>query len=295
MRRLPLLLAAVAAALIAASAASAASSQTLAFTEGAASGVYTINMDGGSPAPLTSGFVPSFSPNGNRLATVSSSGALQVGNANGKGAKKTIATGLGAHPAPAAWSPNGKQLAYVKQGSIYVVNATGGKARRIYAASPSTDPIEQFATHTAWAPNGKTVYFIQTSDFATVDYTVASVPVTGGKITQIPNIAPEPWLMTGFSLSVSADGQTLAVTMAQIAVSQTNPNGTVAGYGIGLIPTAGGSVDLIPNYTAASFAPTGTNMCAQTGSGGLVTLTPGGVASTPVASGSNPTACTWVP
>jgi hypothetical protein len=101
--------------------------------------------------------------------------------------------------------------------------------------------------------------------------------------------------MTQFSLSISPDGQTLAVTMSEISVTPSDPNGQVTGYGVGLIPVAGGELDLLPGYTAAAFAPTGTTMCAQTSNGALVTLTPSDVASAPIVASGNPTACAWVP
>src|SRR3954449_9677869 len=155
MRRLPIVLAALAA-LALAPVAHAASSQ-IAFTEGMASGVFTVSTSGGTPVLLTSGFVPSFSPNGKQLATVSSTGAVQIGNANGKGAKKTVATQSMPHPGPVGWSPNSKQIAYVNNGDIYVVNATGGKAKMVYNETSFTD----FATHPVWSTNGKTIYFIE--------------------------------------------------------------------------------------------------------------------------------------
>jgi Tol biopolymer transport system component len=276
-----------------------AASSTLAFTQGTASGVYTVASAGGTPASLTSGYVPTFSPNGKKLATINTAGGLQVGNANGTGAMKTIAQTAGGHPGPASWSPNGKQLAYANGGNVWVVKATGGQPQDIY----NDNQVGSAASHPVWAANGKSVYFLQEvwAPYS-VSYRVAkaSVPMKGRPTTVATLLPSGGWSLTNYSLSISPNGQTLAVTLVQnepATSSAPGATGAVVGYGIGFVPINGGATQVIPGYSAAAFAPSGSSaaLCAQSDAGGLVTVSSTGQVSAPLLADLSPTACSWVP
>src|SRR4051794_10589120 len=206
MRRLPLLLAAVLA-LALASVAHAQSSGSIAFTEGNGSpgGVYTVQPSGQSLDFLTGGLLPSFSPNGKQLATVSLTGSVYVSSASGSGGAKKGASqeGIGLNYGPAAWAPNGKQLAYTSGGDVYVVNATGGKAKQIY----SQGEFQNEATHPVFSKSGKSVYFIVLDETASVEVPVyeimsASVSGSGTPVAIQSKILPATpyWALTPFSL-----------------------------------------------------------------------------------------------
>jgi Tol biopolymer transport system component len=306
MRRLIVALVAAVTALAVAPAAHAQSSGPLiAFSEGNGSpgGVYTVQSSGQGLDLLTSGLLPSFSPNGNQVATVSLSGAVFVSNVNGKGGAKRVASqaGIGLHYGPVAWSPNGKQIAYTSDGDVWVVNVNGSSAKRIYSQTAWEDE----ATHPVFSKSGKNVYFIALDQAASAEvpvYQVMSVPVRGsGKPTAIqPAIPPATpyWALTPFSLSLSPSGNTLAVTLAQRAVPPPGQSAApYTAFAVGLWPASGdGGVTILPGLSAASWAPNGTQLCANDSAGNLDVITTGGaVVSTPVDASASPTACSWVP
>ena len=277
----------------------------LAFTEGngAPGGVYSVQLSGADLDYQVGGLLPSFSPNGKQVATVSLSGVIYVSNVTGKGGARKVATqaGIGLDYGPAAWSPNGKQLAYTSGGDVYVVNATGGKPKRIYSQSTWEDE----ATHPVFSKSGRSVYVIALNQGLSAEvplYQVLSVPVSGsGKPTTIQ--APIPvatpyWALTPFSLSLSPSGNTLAVTLAERGDGslQSGP-GPYTAFAVGLWPVSGGgSVTVLPGFSAAAWAPNGTQLCANDSAGNLDVIDTGGnVVATPVQASARPTACTWVP
>jgi hypothetical protein len=279
----------------------------LAFTEGtgASTAVYSVQLSGANLDYQSGGGLPAYSPNGKQVATVSSTGAVYVSNANGKGGYKRLATqsGIGLNYGPAAWSPNSKQLAYTADGDIWVVNANGGSTRRIY----SQGQWENEATHPVWSKSGKTIYFIAINEGLSAEvpvYQVLSVPVNGSAsakpIAIQPAIPPSTpyWGLTPFSLSLSPSGNTLAVTMAQRAVPPPGQSAApYTAFAVGLWPASGdGTVTILPGFSAAAWAPGGTELCANDSSGNLdvIGLT-GVVLATPVSANASPAACAWVP
>ena len=280
-------------------------SGSIAFTEGNGSsgGIYTVQPSGASLDFLTGGLLPSFSPNGSKLAAVGLNGAVYVTSVNGKGGSKQVASqaGIGLNYGPAAWSPNGKQLAYTSGGNVYVVNASGGKPKRIY----SQGEFENEATHPVFSKSGKTVYFIILDEAVSAEVPVyqvmsASASGSGTPAAIQPKIPPATpyWGLTPFSLSLSPSGNTLAVTMAQRAVPPPGQSSApYAAFAVGLWPLGtGGSVSVLPGFSAAAWAPNGTQLCANDSSGNLDVIdTSGNVDSTPVQASIDPAACTWVP
>jgi hypothetical protein len=63
------------------------------------------------------------------------------------------------------WSPNGKQIAYLDRGNLWVMNANGSHATRITHQAPAyTD------SRPTWSPNGRFIAFVQTARHATYGY-----------------------------------------------------------------------------------------------------------------------------
>jgi len=305
MRRLLALAAGLAALALAPAAHAQTSGPLIAFTQGNAApgGVYTVAPSGPPIDFLTSGLLPSFSPNGQQVATVGLNGAVFVSSVNGKGGSRRVASqeGIGLNYGPVAWSPNGKQLAYTSDGDIWVANVNGRSARRVYSQTAWEDE----ATHPVFSKSAKSIYFIALNQGLSTEvpvYDVMSVPVSGkGKPTAIqPAIPPATpyWALTPFSLSLSPSGNTLAVTLAQRAVPPPGQSAApYTAFAVGLWPASGdGGVTVLPGFSAAAWAPNGSQLCANDSSGNLDVIDlSGNIDSTPVAASSTPAACAWMP
>jgi dipeptidyl aminopeptidase/acylaminoacyl peptidase len=96
-------------------------------------GIFACNYDGSNTTlildngNIAQDVVPSFSPNGQKLAFVGTNGNLYVASMNGQGLK-SIASGAD-YISPPAWSPDSTHIAYAKTSSpeqIWIVPAAGG-------------------------------------------------------------------------------------------------------------------------------------------------------------------------
>jgi len=115
-------------------------STTLAFVDG--SGGLSLTETGLVQRPLlgTRGVgVYAWSPDGRRIAYVTTSGALRIVGADGSGQRTLL------EKAPFgdfAWSPDGRRIAYTGAGGtsvqIYIISAGGGKPRPLVRSVPSS-------------------------------------------------------------------------------------------------------------------------------------------------------------
>lgn len=95
--------------------------------------------------------VPTFSPNGGRLAYPASSRGIMVSRADGS-RPRPLTRGFDTAP---AWSPRGHALAFIREGQgLYLIRAGGGGRRRLLAGGGS---------EVAWSPRGDELAFV-TSD-----------------------------------------------------------------------------------------------------------------------------------
>ena len=105
----------------------------LAFTR--AGDVHTIRADGtGARLLLRRAYAPAWSPDGSRLAFVSHRSGdeeLYVANADGSGVRR-LTRSAGPDLSP-AWSSDGQQLAWSREGEIWRMSATGENQRRLVA------------------------------------------------------------------------------------------------------------------------------------------------------------------
>jgi Tol biopolymer transport system component len=124
--------------------------------------IFTMRPDGLGLTQLVSGFDPSYSPDGTRIAFwrfEDGVGVVSVVNADGSNLTDIA---MGEHP---TWSPDGRQLAY-GCGAICVINVDGTGMRVLTPPGPvgkiggecvrDTDP--------SWSPNGTRIAFTRWGD-----------------------------------------------------------------------------------------------------------------------------------
>ena len=93
-----------------------------------------------------------------------------------------------------AWSPDGKEIAFVtKRGNdpdrsenwdVYVIGAQIGAKERQVTTSPEADPHPDWESAPAWSPDGKSIAYIHGGDPKKIEYAVHSlafIPAAGGE------------------------------------------------------------------------------------------------------------------
>ena len=131
--------------------------------------IYVVNMDGSAKMQLTKGTVfdesPTWSPDGSRLAFAREEGAMRLesgGILGGKQSIMTIESRRDSEPSavfePAhgtydsiRWSPDGRRLAYVRSGSLYIANVDGTDVR-LLASGVHNGGL-------SWSPDGTRIAF----------------------------------------------------------------------------------------------------------------------------------------
>lgn len=126
--------------------------QRLAFVRGSRIGgaqtVWVSNADGSNARQVAPGHTPAWSPDGTELLTSSDPGVWVVG-ADGNGLRLVDAAGFSA-----AWSPQGKRIAYLAA-SAYGYD--GGPLRVVDAAGGTPRTLVDHAGPFAWAPDGASI------------------------------------------------------------------------------------------------------------------------------------------
>jgi hypothetical protein len=97
------------------------------------------------------------------------------------------------------WSPNGKQIAYIDRGNLWVMNANGSHKKRLTTAAPRfTD------SRPTWSPNGRYLAFVRTERghsygyltryrFASRTINVFTTTINGHLIRVAAQSAPVAW------------------------------------------------------------------------------------------------------
>ena len=93
-----------------------------------------------------------------------------------------------------AWSPDGKEIAFVtRRGEdpdrtsnwdVYVIGAQPGGKERQLTTSPEADPNPEWESAPAWSPDGKSIAYIHGGDPKKIEYAVHSlavIPAAGGQ------------------------------------------------------------------------------------------------------------------
>jgi Tol biopolymer transport system component len=151
-------------------------------TEGKKGQIYVIPNAGGKPRRLTeagANGTPDWSGAAGRIAFTSNrDGRLEVYTMRPDGGDERRITRLGGFGA--AWSPDGKRLAFVLGPNIWTIDPDGSNPLRVTNYDGCTNTYEP-----AWSPDGKTIAFGFYSD----DYEaggIAFVPAAGGEVNWMP-------------------------------------------------------------------------------------------------------------
>src|SRR6266566_2876467 len=140
--------------------------------------IYVMNADGSGVTNLTNNTVPEFdpvwSPNGKQLTfgRISGNGAaVVVINVDGSGEKVLTNNGF-----PGAWSPDGRQIAFSRNGDVYVMNVDGSGVTQL--------THDGTASPTAWSPNGKQIAF---TSYRSGNSDIYVMNVDGSGVIQLTN------------------------------------------------------------------------------------------------------------
>ena len=119
-----------------------------------------------------------------------------------------------------AWSPDGKEIAFVtKRGDdpdrtgnwdVYVIGAQLGAQERQLTTSPEADPNPEWESAPAWSPDGKSIAYIHGGDPKKIEYAVHSlavIPAAGGQAKTLTekldrNVVQPHWSTDGKSVFV---------------------------------------------------------------------------------------------
>jgi Tol biopolymer transport system component len=124
-----------------------------------------------------------------------------VMNANSTG--MTRLTDTAEDESAPTWSPDGKQIAFVRVGDIHVMNANGSNKRKLLEAEYANEP--------AWSPDGRRIAFAKAGDIYIMDSDGSSAP---RRLTTDP-----AWQSSG-SPAWSPDGKWIAFHSER----DSNPN-----------------------------------------------------------------------
>jgi len=109
--------------------------------------VFIVNLDGSDPRGLVSGYYPSLSPDGTRIAFMSQNVSLNILDLNNG---QTILLENGTNP---VWSPDGLRILFYNAPDIlYLANADGTGLQKIETGSPRVNPI-------GWLPDNQTIVY----------------------------------------------------------------------------------------------------------------------------------------
>ena len=145
-----------------------------------------------------------------------------------------------------AWSPDGKQIAFVsKRGDdpdrtenwdVYLIEAKPGATERQLTFTPEADAHPDWESAPAWSPDGKTIAYIHGGDpkkIAYATHSLATIPVAGGEPKILTasldrNFVQPHWAPDGRSIFavLEDDG---AQTLVRVAAEGGDPEMLVAG------------------------------------------------------------------
>jgi TolB protein len=119
--------------------------------------IYLLDADRGLIGQLTPGdtadYCPVWSSDGSTMLFRQASGnTVQLARMNADGSGREILSGVSRDSDLPAWSPDGKRIAFITNGGLYVMNADGTGARRL---------VRLLASNPAWSPDSDRLVFTQ--------------------------------------------------------------------------------------------------------------------------------------
>jgi eukaryotic-like serine/threonine-protein kinase len=129
--------------------------------------------DGGDAVPITGGSLPvSWSPSGDRLLVVGATGGLSSQAA--LGGQSSV---IDPRASFGCWSPDGKEVAFVVNDSLFVGSVNGEKPRFLAHAIEANFP--------SWSPDGKWIAYVSGNNRYFESYNIAPssiwlIPASGG-------------------------------------------------------------------------------------------------------------------
>jgi Tol biopolymer transport system component len=167
--------------------------------------VLVVPAGGGTPAPLTTGHSPAWSPDSGRLAVstsgVSDPGEIVIQDITVVGGQVRTVPGTEVRiPGPAndlAWSPDGRTLSFVRPGlgfdgwltsELWTVRADGTGLTRL--TSNQLLYVNPFSSGPTWSPDGRTIAFMGTQGGNPGFTATWLVDATGGNLRRARPGAP---------------------------------------------------------------------------------------------------------
>jgi hypothetical protein len=192
--------------------------------------VYSMMADGSRPVRLAAGRTPVWSPDGSKIAFVSS-GGVSVMSADGSG---LTVLAEGGQP---TWSPDGQHIAFARShcvadicgGDLYLMAADGSGVRQLTNSS-----LFDWAAAPAWSPDGTRIAYVRSCCFLGVDGSgLTTIAAEGGPSSLLHrgDVGRPVW---------SPDGSAIAFA------EQTD-----AGVEAMIIPAAGGAAAVLVGGTSS--------------------------------------------
>jgi dipeptidyl aminopeptidase/acylaminoacyl peptidase len=159
--------------------------------------IYVIRRAGGRPVPLTpagyDAWSPAWSPDGRRLAYAAGRvvpGSFELAPDDlyvvaADGGRRIRLTHDGADESSPSWSPDGRRLAYVRDGRVFVISADGTGARPLSAGRDSEPQ---------WSPDGHWIAYVHgmlgAGELTVVHPDGTGIRVLGGPGVDCPRWSP---------------------------------------------------------------------------------------------------------
>jgi TolB protein len=132
--------------------------------DGPMDGIYTVDPNGQNLERIntTRAYVLDWAPDGSTLAFISEAGGIRLLDPSTGDVTRLTITNIGPGKSDIAWSPRGDRLALATIAGVYVVNSTGGRARRVVKARGDYLPDIPNLVTVSWAPDGHRLAFSAT-------------------------------------------------------------------------------------------------------------------------------------